>query len=790
MYRFEVVFTLLKHLRFFLIVPLLGIAAGLTAIASVPQIADVVTAVDFSSEEITMEQLDDLGTRTLIYDANGELVSALYTENRELLLLEDIPVEVVKTILVIEDEGFYDHHGISLRSILRAARENVGAGGISQGGSTITQQLIKNLLLGNEQTFDRKVNEAIYAWRLEKTATKDEILQRYLNTVFFGQNAYGLQAAAEVYWGKDIRDLGWLEAATLAPLISSPTAFNPILFPEEARRQREIVLKRLLETENITEEEFQQFNRQPLPTFQHDLEVAPENYFIEEVRKRLLADFRLGETQEERDAAVGSGGLRVYTTFDPAIQQMAEAARDEILPVDERFEMAMASIEPATGAVKAIVGGPGFDEVKFDLTTSYPGRQPGSSFKPFVMVTLFENGFQPNDTASGVGPCTFDLPGAQDYEGNNFGKSDGKIDTIQGLTTSSSNCGYLRLGQIAGLENVIQVARSMGITSPLEPVLSLPLGAKETRPIDMAAAYSVIANQGVRIEPYFIERIENSKGEILFKTENIGQQVIKERSACWATQVLAANVRYGTGTAAGLPNQVAAGKTGTTEEFSDAWFVGFTPYLATAVWMGNPDARVPMLGVGGLGSVTGGSFPARAWGAFNRRYHESLEPVAFPSCDPYPRAGRFLRLAGDPEIDDPCGDGGLAIDVDKDGEPDRCVPDDEGDIVYEECGYDLETVTKEGAAIPVYCEVEHIECLDGFTGVDTTGDQRRDTCEPVEEIECPDGFEPVDSTGDGVGDECQVVSEPTPDPTPVPTAVPPVPTATPVPPVPTATPVP
>ena len=617
--------TLLRSLRFFAIVPMLGLAAGLTAIVISPQVGQVLTAYETSSEEVTLDQLDELGTRTLVYDKNGELISALYSENRELITLDVIPDEVITAILVVEDQDFYTHKGINVRSTIRALRENVGAGGITQGGSTITQQLIKNLLVGDEQTLERKLNEAVYAWRLEKTATKDEILERYLNTVFFGSNAYGVQAAAEVYWGKSPSELGWAEAATLASLISAPTAHDPTANPEEAARQREIVLERLNEIGHITDEELQEYLRVPLPVERKTLEIKPQDYFLELVREELLDDFRLGATVEERIDTIERGGLRVYTTFDPVAQQMAEDARDAVLPDDPRFTMAIAAIEPSTGAIKAVVGGPGFDEVKFDLTTDGIGRQPGSSMKPFVTVTLFEQGYQPNDTASGIGPCRFPgVVGAENYTGNNFGGGGGSISTIRGLTTSSSNCGYLRLGQIAGVQNVADVAESMGIQTELRPVLTLPLGANEVHPMDMASGYGVIANGGKRNEPHTIQRIERSDGELVFEREVIPQQVISEQSACWVSEILAANVVGGTGTAARLPNQVAAGKTGTTEEFSDAWFVGFTPYLVTAVWMGNPDARVQMLGVGGLGSVTGGSFPAAGVGGVQHRL--SREP--------------------------------------------------------------------------------------------------------------------------------------------------------------------
>ncbi|MDH3753044.1 MAG: transglycosylase domain-containing protein [Acidimicrobiia bacterium] len=754
---------LLRSLRFLLIVPLCGIATGLTVMAAAPYVGEAITAIEADADEVSLDQLDELGTRTLVFDVNGTLISALYAENRELIDLEEIPDEVITAVLVVEDEDFYLHKGINIRSTIRALRENVGAGGISQGGSTITQQLIKNLLVGDDQTLERKMNEAAYAWRLERTTDKDEILEQYLNTVYLGATAYGVKAAAEVYWDKEPQDLGWVEAAMLASLISSPTAYDPTLYPEEAERQREIVLDRLAELEYITLEEAAEYNRAPLPVARNELEVSPQDYFLERVRLELLNDFRLGATEAERRDAVERGGLRVFTTFDPAVQAMAEAARDQVLPDDPRFTMAIAALEPATGAVKAVVGGPGFEEVKFDLATQGE-RQPGSSFKTFVLVTAFENGYQASDRVSGTGPCTFEIAGAPDYVANNFGRSGGSIDTIRGQTTRSSNCAYLRLGQIVGLENVIQTARAMGLSTDLEPVLSLPLGAKEVIPLEMASAYSVVANNGLRNEPYYIERVEVGDGpdaELLFSHEVIPQQVISQTSACWATEILAANVRGGTGTAAGLPNQVAAGKTGTTEDFVDAWFVGFTPYLATAVWMGNPEERVPMRGVGGVGSVTGGSFPARAWGAFNTAYHENLEPVSFPGCDGPSRSPRFLRTENDAQIFNPC-PGQLSVDDDQDGNADGCIDDGTEGVL--ECGT-APTVDEQGNQIPLFCNVNHVECGAGSVGVDTDGDGVRDTCGPPPPpalTGCAPGETPIDDNADGVADRCVNPNPPPP----------------------------
>ncbi|MGI9623868.1 MAG: transglycosylase domain-containing protein, partial [Acidimicrobiales bacterium] len=388
------------------------------------------------------------------------------------------------------------------------------------------------------------------------------------------------------------------------------------------------------------------------------------------------------------------GGLRIHTTFDPAVQDMAERARDQVLrgsdpnnpvvqypgrtaPTDENpqgepfgYTMSIASVDVDTGAVRAMVGGEDFEDENFNLATQGL-RQPGSSFKTFTLVAALRQGIQTNDTVNGQGPCSFKQDPNADFE--NFANSRGSVTTIRGQTLSSSNCGYIRISLLAGIDNVVETAGLLGVdTSEMTADrrgLATTLGSLEVTPMDMASAYATIASGGVARDPYFIERIEDSNGNEIYNRLNDprfkGEQVITEEVACWAADVLTANVRGGTGTRARLANQEAGGKTGTAEDFTNAWFVGFTPYVATAVWMGNPDSNdVQMRGVAGI-NVTGGSFPAQAWGAFNSEYHTGLEPREFPSCPGFAQSGQYLKVEGDVEIgNNPCEGEKLLLDRD------------------------------------------------------------------------------------------------------------------------------
>lgn len=664
-----------------------GIAVAFTIAALAPRIGDIYAANDSTSVEI---DLDELALRSIVYDKNGDEFDVLYdVENRALVTLDEIHQSMITSLIVVEDEGFWDHNGVDAKAIGRAFIENVNAGGIEQGGSTITQQLVKNSVIGDDRELERKIPEAALAIRLERQLSKEEILEVYLNTVYFGSGAYGVRAAAEIYFGTTPDRLTWPQSALLASLISNPGRYDPTLFPDRARQRRAIALGRLLDTGNIDEAAHERYLNASLPSSRNvAAEWQPTNYFIEEVRRRLLDDPRLGATEPERAELLFGGGLRISTTYNPAAQAAAEEAVASILPNDERaFSAALAAVEPGTGHVRAIVGGPGFDVFEFNIATQ-KGRPTGSSFKPVVLAAAMEKGFVPADQINGIGSCEFVNDGGfpDPYIANNFGGGNGFVSSLRSQTLASSNCAYVRLGIIVGLSNVADIAGALGVTTDLSDLpLSMPLGPKDVTPLDMATAYATFANDGLQVDPIFITRVEDRQGNVILENVPQPERAISVQSARLVTSVLEANVRGGTGTRARLPEQVAAGKTGTAQDFSDAWFVGYTPHLATAVWMGNPDEQVPMTrvdrGLLGVGSVTGGSLPALIWGAFNSAYHESLEPISFTAPE-YTREGG--RIWTDQEednyndlIESFCGPGSedAEVDIDEDGVTDYCDPE-------------------------------------------------------------------------------------------------------------------
>jgi membrane peptidoglycan carboxypeptidase len=640
-----------------LIAAVLAVTAG--AVALTPAVIRLSAAGESVEEPLFLSPLDQ---RSVILDRNGFPLATLYGEqNRAPVPLEQIPQVVRDAVIVVEDENFYSHDGVNLRATVRALFENVSAGGVEQGGSTITMQVVKNSVLTSERTLERKTREAILAMRLEEEFTKDQILERYLNTAYFGNGAYGVEAAAETYWGVSVGQLGWSQAALLASLIRNPNGYNPIRFPDLALERRSLALDRLVDTGHITEADAQRFASEPLPTQTHQVTAPPDDYFVEEVKQLLLDDPRygIGATPEERYNAVFSGGLTITTTFDPSLQQAALVSRDDVLPGDLPGEFrfrnprdgsdvqgtaVIVTTDVTNGAVRALVGGPGYDDYRYDIATQGIGRQAGSSFKVFVLAAALESGLVPNDTVSGSGPCRFPNPGGipDPYIAENFGNSRGGSGTITSQTLRSSNCAYLRLGQIVGLGRVADVARRMGITTPLDGgILSMPIGAFEVLPVDMAAAYASLANDGIYNAPYYIESIRDSAGNVIYQHVADSRRAVSRQTARLATDVLESNVRSGTGTRAANDFQPAAGKTGTAQDSADAWFVGFTPQYATAVWMGATVGRVAMHNVGGI-AVTGGSYPARIWGEYMNTILEGSQRVEFPAPETT-RSGHSLR---------------------------------------------------------------------------------------------------------------------------------------------------
>ncbi|MCP5033628.1 MAG: hypothetical protein GY939_17655 [Actinomycetia bacterium] len=661
------------------LVAVAAVAATATLIV-IPQAVTIVTANEGTSVDL---ELNTLAERSSMYASNGAFLTLLTEEeNRQPISLDEVPQVVIDAILAVEDSDFYEHDGVNLRATFRALVENVNAGGIAQGGSTITQQLVKNAIVGSEQSFERKATEAFYAIRLERQMTKDEILERYLNTVYFGSGAYGVQAAAETYWGyESANELGWAEAALLAGVIRNPTGFDPTRFPESARSRRAIVLDRLVATDHLTKEEAEEYKFAILPAErQEPFDREPTDYFIQEALEQVLHNENiLGGDPALRFNAVYRGGLKIYTTFDPEAQQAAERARDELVPDIKAncfnrqrrggdpdaeclpdFTVAIASIDSHSGAVRALVGGPEFQRKKYNLATQGK-RQPGSSMKTLVLAALFEEGYTPADTVRTDRPCTFPNPGGvpDPYPVDKGSRRGGGIRSIAVATRLSNNCAFVRLGLAVTNEKVIEVSTRLGIdTSEMEPYPSLPLGSKEVTPMDMAGAYAALANDGIFNEPWYIERIENSNGDVIYQHRPDGSRAVTTQTARLITETLQGNVDrlggIGTGRRAKIPDHFAAGKTGTAQNNEDAWFVGFTDYYTTAVWLGDPSGKVriefPEWGQRGWSSSGrggfGGELPAEVWGAYMSEIHADLEPVPFREPDSY-GGGRYLKAPGE-----------------------------------------------------------------------------------------------------------------------------------------------
>ncbi len=617
--------------------------------------------------------LSHLATRSYIYNAAGGEMAVLYAdEDREEVPISSVPMSVQRSVIGIEDRDFYKHGGVDARSTFRALFSNIESGSIEQGGSTITQQLVKNAILGNEQTISRKLKEAALAIRLENQMSKKQILERYLNTVYLGHGAYGVQAGAETYWNTTVDKLSWPEAALITALIRNPVGYDPIAHPQLAAERRALVARRLRTEKIITSAQEKAINSAPIPSRTYNIQastgsdqLAGANYFSETVKQQLLDMPQLGATAQARYDAVFKGGLRVTTTYNPIAQSLAEKAVALLPNTNGKYAAALASVDPANGAVEAIVGGSNFDAQQFNYATQ-GWRQPGSSFKFFTLMAAFQYaGAVPTDTISGSSPCKFTDPGSPGgvYIAHND-SGGGKTNTIDGQTLVSSNCAFLRLAQYVGLDKVAALADAMGITT-LNPVvgpngkvetnsagnpvvaegpvptnvLSMPIGSKEVHPLDMAAAYATAADDGVYHAPYFIQKVTDANGKVLYQHDDPGTRVVSVETARLVTQVLAHNVTSGTGTKARLTSQPAAGKTGTTQDNADVWFVGYTPRLATAVWIGSPDGLTPVVLKGE--TQFGADWPSRIWRAFMQGYHQNLPVVQFPK--PFPtRRGKYI----------------------------------------------------------------------------------------------------------------------------------------------------
>ena len=566
-----------------------------------------------------------------IYDAKGRELQSLHgEEHREIVALNQISPHLKRAVLAIEDSNFYMHSGINPNSIGRALLVNVKSGGVSEGASTLSMQLVKNLYLTRQRVFTRKLAEAVLAVRVEQVFEKDEILDMYLNYIYWGHNNYGVQTAAESYFAKPASELTLAESALLAGMIQAPEAYSPFNFFDDAKARQEVVLDRMATLGWITTAEAEAAKKEPLK------EKLGKPTAWQGSKLPYVTDAVIAELQREfGEEAVAKGGLRVQSTVDYNTQILAEKTlrdahkrlRNRLYKAKE-LQLALIAVEPKTHFIKAMAGGYDYNQSQLNRAL-LSRRQPGSSFKPFVYYTAFATGKYTPDSMIDDKPIRL-RDGAQFYTPKNYGGGySGKM-SIRSAVVSSANVPAVIIGNRIGMNKVVEVCRRMGIQSPLQAVMSLPLGSVDVTPLDMATGYATLAGNGWYSEPTAILRVTDYQGSVLLDNTPKPQLVLDPWAAANTNAVLTSVVQGGTGRAAYL-GRPTAGKTGTTDNERNVWFVGHVPQLATAVWIGD-DSNRP-LGKG----VTGGGYAAPVWRSFMSQAVKEM-PVQY-----FEPASKFTR---------------------------------------------------------------------------------------------------------------------------------------------------
>ena len=614
---------------------------------------------------VRLPAFSGLATRTRILDVNNEQIGVFEFENSQPLSIDAVPDRVVAALLAVEDSGFERHKGVNLRALVRATLANFQYSSARQGASTITQQVVKNeYLAGLPRDGRYKILQARYAVMLEKQVPKKKIVERYLNTVYFGNNAYGIQAAAEVYFGAKVQDLTLAQAGFLAGLVRAPTTYDPIRRPEQSRRRFRQVLDRFVETSLMTDGEadttFAAFEV-PESAGAVTKQSTSRTYISEMVRDYLLNKSTvLGATYAERYNALYRGGLRIQTTIDASAQAKAEKASKEKLPANKTgIQTSMVSLDTATGAVRALVGGPGFAPGRNEVNLALRRRQTGSSIKMFILTAALEAGVDGNDLIDGTLPCTFPNPGKPEEPFRITKGVSQPLTTLAEQTWLSINCAYARLAQIVGLNRLPNTVYKLASSAYLRPDIykiwpyaSFSTGANELSAFDMASGAQTIANGGLHQEPYFIESITDGAGNTVFRHTVAGTQVITKEVADKEVAILKQTLIRGTARRTPLAgDRPSAGKTGTQDENTNAWFVGFTKQLTTAVWVGDPKGYTPMVNIpefkaDGVPRVQGATYPARIWKAYMDAAHDGLPVVDWDAPVPVARNQMRLYLPG------------------------------------------------------------------------------------------------------------------------------------------------
>ena len=564
-----------------------------------------------------------------IFDMNGNLITNIHaTENRTLVSLDKIPKNLQNAFIAVEDNRFYEHNGVDPRGILRALYSNVVSGEVAQGGSTITQQLAKNAFLSQDRTITRKIQEFFIALRLEQQYTKDEILERYLNQIYIGRGAYGVQAAAQTYFGKDVDQLNLSECAMLAGIPRSPNYYSPLNNLSAAMERRSEVLDQMVKYDYITPDMAVKTKREQLQLVnpKEEEQNNTASYFIDYVTQEMIDKFGADAVYKE--------GLKIYVSIDMNMQKAAEQSINTLLPTYyddanglKQPQGALIAIDPTTGYIKAMVGGRGTDQ--FNRATMAV-RQPGSSFKPFTFATALEANMTPDTT---IEDKPFKLG---DWQPQNYNRTFSGTVTMRQTAINSLNVPTVRLAEKVSIDKVLATAQNLGISTlvmnsapgePNDKNLAASIGGltQGVTVLDMAGAYSAFANHGIYTKPVAVVKVIDRKGKVIYENKPETKQVLSERTATLLTSMLQDVIARGTGTGAKI-NCPAAGKTGTTDDYQDAWFAGYTPNLVTVVWMGCDDnAQMP--------GVTGGTIPAKIWQNFMNAALQNVPAENFDGSD-------------------------------------------------------------------------------------------------------------------------------------------------------------
>jgi len=591
----------------------------------------VLTILPGSLPSVTQLETFDASEGTKVYDDNDELITEFHVERRIFVPLAQIPKTLRDAIIATEDARFYSHHGVDPTGIARAVYQNFRRGRIVEGGSTITQQLAKVLFLTPDKSLERKLKEAVLALELERRYSKDRILEMYLNQIYFGHGAFGVEAAARTFYGKGVSELSLPECTLLAGLPKAPTTYSPFEHPEAAKRRRATVLSRMVDVGAIASPLAKKTADSPLDLIPPERRRTTGQYYLEYVQQQLEAQYGAD--------LVFKGGLQVYTTLSPVMQVKAEralreglkalesrrgaAAKDGTAPPPERPEGALLTIEPQTGYIKAMVGGYDFFKSEFNRAVQ-ARRQPGSAFKAFVYLAALESGQTP---ASVVDDSPVEFPAGRNgkaWKPDNYDRKFRGPITYQQALEESVNVAAVKVLEKNGVRRTVDLARRLGVESPLGENLSIALGTSDLTLLEITSAYGALANQGSWVRPSAIRYVLDSQRKLLEENTPQAKQVVSPELAYVMTSMLRGTIERGTGAAARALGRPAAAKTGTTNDYSNAWFIGYTPQLATGVWVGYDRPR-------SLGKdETGSRVAVPIWTAFMQEALAGTPPEDFP----------------------------------------------------------------------------------------------------------------------------------------------------------------